>query len=57
MDTINQALGLLSNECYIVIVLVLIIAYFIIRSNQKHQQTMEKIRLEQYAELMKGGKS
>ena len=57
MDTINQALGLLSNECYIVIVLVLIIAYFIIRSNQKHQQIMEKIRLEQYAELMKGGKS
>ena len=53
MDILNTIIELLSNnECYVLILGVLLIAYLIINSNNKHHQEMEKIRLEQFNQIL-----
>lgn len=42
--------SLAANPCYLAIVSAMIISYFIIRTNNKHLQEMEKLRISQYSE-------
>lgn len=42
-----------ADPCYLLIIIVLVIAYMIIQNNNKHSEKMEQMRLQQFDSLIK----
>lgn len=54
MNNVIESLS--SNPCYLAIISAMIIALLIIKSNNRHQQKMEEIRVSQLMKVSKGKK-